>query len=317
MLQFKKYIFISLFLLAITVVKGQRVEIGVMLGASNYLGDLSNETVVMKETHFSAALYGRYNVNPKVAVKGFFAYGRVSGDDKTFASTTRTYRDIPGIEFNKYRNLNFYSDIFEFSVQAELNLLPNDLVGYQRRPFIPYAFLGLGVFNFNPKTHFLGKTIELQPLATEGQGSTTYNDVKKYNLTNICIPLGIGFRQKVGNDLFIGIEAGVRLTNTNYLDDVGGRFGSKVVINGATGRTGLLLSDRSWELDPTSDVNIANPLNIPFYKNPDPSNVTNEDLFIEDAKRSDRHFNKTDMYFMAGITVSYIIRFKGQGCPTF
>lgn len=286
----------------------QHVEVGLMLGASNYLGDLSNEKFLMKETHFSGSVFGRYNFSPKFAINGTFAYARLSGDDKNFAGEKRNYVlnkvAVSDFEFNKYRNLNFYSDVYEFSVHAEYNLLPNELKSYSTRQFVPYVFMGLGIFNFNPKSTFQNTVVELQPLATEGQGSTTYNDMKKYALTKVCVPVGFGFRQKIGDDFFIGVEAGLRFTNTNYLDDVGGKYGSRSVIYGATGRTGLFMSDRSWELNPNADPNNSNPLAETF-------------VFNENDKRSDRHLSKNDMYFVAGITLSYTLRFRGQGCPQF
>lgn len=315
MLRLKKLLFFQLFSLSIFVAKSQQIEVGMLLGASNYMGDLSNETFLLKETHFAAALFGRYNFTPRFALNGFIGYGRVSGDDKNFITAKRNYNDMPDYEFNKYRNLNFYSDIYEFSVHAEYNLLPNNLKYYTTRPFLPYVFIGLGMFNFNPKTKFLGKTVELQPLGTEGQGSTTYNDIKKYPLTTICLPLGLGFRQKIGDDFFIGIEAGIRFTNTNYLDDVGGKYADRSVIGGATGRAGLLLSDRTWELTPGADPYTEFPLkDLNWAPYIDKDGVAHG--FTEGDKRSDRHFNKNDMYFMAGITISYVLRFRGQGCPS-
>jgi hypothetical protein len=304
----RKLLFVSV-LFSSLIVNAQQVEVGLMLGASNYLGDLSNETFVMKESHFSGSLFGRYNFSPRFALKGNFGYARVSGDDKNFVSEKRDYvlNQVltPDFEFNKARNLNFFSDIYEFSLHGEFNLLPNDLNSYSARPFIPYVFLGIGIFNFNPKTTYNNNTVELQPVATEGQGSTTYNDFKPYNLTSICIPIGLGFRQKIADDFFLGIEGGFRFTRTNYLDDVGGVYGSRSVISGATGRTGLHLSDRSWELAPSLD-----PMN-----NPNP--FSEAYLFNENDKRSVKETFKNDMYFMVGITLSYTLRFRGQGCPQF
>lgn len=302
MLHFKRYIVFTLLALPTFVLKAQHIEVGVMLGASNYIGDLSNETVVMKETHLSGSFFGRYNFSPRFAVKGFVGYGRISGDDKNFGSATRSYSGATRA-FNQERNLNFYTDIYEFSLHCEYNLLPNDLKYYSARPFLPYVFAGIGVFNFNPKTKYLGKTIELQPLATEGQGSTTYNSFKKYSLTTICIPVGVGFRQKIGDDFFLGFEAGLRFTTTNYLDDVGGTYADRSVIGGASGKAGLLLSDRSWELNSANDPNTDKPLELTY-------------LFTEGNKRSDKKLIKTDMYIMCGVTLSYVIRFKGQGCPS-
>jgi len=242
----------------------------------------------MKETHFSGSLFGRYNINNRWAVKGFVGYGRVSGDDKNMNE-----------ERNRRRNLNFFSDIYEFSVQTEFNLLKNDLMSYSSRPFLPYLFLGVGVFNFNPRTTFQGQTYELQPLGTEGQGTTTYNDIQKYDLTSVCFPLGIGFRQKIGDDFFLGIEGGIRFTRTNYLDDVGGFYASPEIVRAAYGDVAGLLSDRSWE---TVDLSTTG---TPVYLNTDGD------------PRSFRERFRNDTYLMFGITLSYVIRTKGQGCPQF
>lgn len=267
-------------------VSAQQVEIGLMLGGSNYSGDLSNEYIVPKETHFSGSFFGRYNINKKWAVKGFMGYGKISGDDKNFGS----YK-------NNIRNLNFTSDIFEFSVHAEYNFLKNNINSISSRPFVPYAFGGIGVFSFNPKTVYNGTTYELQPLGTEGQGTTSLNDFKKYDLTSLCIPIGLGFRQKVGDNFFIGVEGGVRFTATNYLDDVGGVYADPNVVRAAYGDIAGVLSDRSIEL-------------------------TLEDgsqryLHNKGDARSIRKYLDTDVYFMAGITLSYVIRTKGMACPQF
>ncbi len=277
------------------VLKAQFVEIGLLLGASNYLGDLSNETMVLKETRPAAALYGRYNLSPRWAIKGFGAYGSVSGNDKNFASEKRTYNNIPDVEFNRLRNLKFTSDIYEFSVQMELNLIKNDLKSNSTRPFIPYLFGGIGVFNFNPKTKLGDQTFELQPLGTEGQGSTTYNELKKYALTAISVPIGVGFRQKIGDSFFLGMEGGIRFTNTNYLDDVGGNYADPSIVQGASGDAARLLADRSWEVLPAGS--------------PSP--------FLDGMARSDRRIMKTDAYFMFGITLSYVFTGKGIPCPQF
>lgn len=301
---FKSYMLIALNLILVSGLKSQNVEVGLMLGGSNYLGDLSNETFVMGETKFSASIFGRYNFHPRFSMKGFIGYGQVAGDDNNFVNETRTYAGVEDFRFNYFRNLNFFTDIYEASVHAEYNLLKMDLNSYQSRPFVPYVFGGIGLFHFNPRSTFQGKEVELQPLATEGQGSTTYNENKKYPLTSVCLPIGLGFRQKIGDDFFVGVEAGFRFTRTNYLDDVGGLYASNSVVFGATGRSGLFMSDRSWERDPNANPNNEFPLTETF-------------IFQEGQKRSDKATFQNDMYFMAGITISYVIRFKGQGCPTF
>jgi hypothetical protein len=265
-------------------VKGQQIEVGLLLGTSHYLGDLSDEKINFKNTHFAASFFGRYNLSNKIAFKGMLSYGRVSGDDKQ-----------SNLETSKVRNLNFYSDIYEFSVHFEYNLLKNDLRSISSRPFIPYLFGGIGVFKFNPKTELFGTTYELQPLKTEGQGSTAYNDRKQYNLTEIIVPLGFGFRTRISNSFYVGFETGVRLTTTNYLDDVGGDYADNNVVRANTNNVGALLADRSWEAYP----------------------ALGQGYFKENTPRSDKKSFQNDIYFISGITLTYIIRTKGQACPSF
>jgi hypothetical protein len=259
----------------------QGIEFGVLLGASNYYGDLSNNSVMLSQTHPSAAILGRYNINGKWSLKGYFAYGRVSGADSLGSS-----------DYRKTRNLSFYSDIYEFSAQVEFNLIKNTP---GKNKLIPYIFGGIGVFNFNPKTSFQGITYELQPLGTEGQGTTQYNDREKYALTTICIPLGMGFKKKVGKHISVGIEFGVRITTTNYLDDVSGTYADARLVGASNGGIAQALSDRSWE---KTSKDVGN-------------------IFKEGDARGYKSFPFTDMYFMGGLSFTYVFRNQGMKCPKF
>jgi hypothetical protein len=264
--------------------KGQGIEFGLFLGASNYMGDLSNNgRIVLSATNPSAAIIGRYNMGEKWALKGFFGYGRIAGSDENASKDAL-----------KKRNLSFYSDIFEASAHVEFNLVRNGMIYGSKRKLIPYLFTGVGLFNFNPKANLNGTDLELQPLGTEGQGSTTYNDREKYALTQICIPFGIGFKKKISQQLSIGLEFGARYTFTNYLDDVGGVYGDANVIGRSNGEAAKKLSDRSGEL--TSDGN---------------------NVFNDGDLRSNKTSDISDIYFMGGITFTYIFPNAGMRCPKF
>lgn len=278
-------VFIGLFItfLQITVAFSQGIEFGLFLGGSNYHGDFSNDFLMLDQTHPSAAIIGRYNLSEKWAAKGFAGYGRISGDDKNGNTA-----------FKKSRNLSFYTDVFEVSAQLEYNLIKNSFRYTKTRGVVPYLFAGVGVFNFNPKTKLDGKEVELMPLGTEGQGTTTYNDRQKYALTQFCVPFGIGFKKRVGNRVSIGFEIGARYTYTNYLDDVGNVYADPRVIERANGTQAALLSDRSWQ------------------KSPD-----GLQLFADGVKRSVKKIKINDMYIMGGFTITYIFPNTGMRCPKF
>jgi hypothetical protein len=274
----------AVFLGPFAKVSAQGIELGILLGASNYMGDLSNDGIVLGETHPAAALFGRYNLGEKWALKGFVGYGRISGTDQN-ANT----------ELKRKRNLSFYSDLLEASLQLEFNLVRNSVRYSQRtKRIVPYVFVGIGVFNYNPKAVLNGATYELQPLGTEGQGTTNYNDRSKYGLTQPVVPFGIGFRKKLSQRWSIGVEIGARYTFTNYLDDIGDVYAESRVVGRAYGVNAQLLSDRSWEFTPDGST-----------------------LFKEGDARSMKKININDVYFMGGITLTYIFPNTGMRCPRF
>ena len=252
--------------------KGKPIEAGFTLGGSNYFGDLS-KTVAIGETHLMGGLICRFQYNDFLTLRGNAVYGAISGDDKNFkddiAFTHTDAADAP-IEITRgQRNLNFRSDILEFSAIGEWNLL-----GYEEstrtRPYTPFLFAGIGVYKFNPKTQFFymdgvrdatgalihnaqlqqfdGQWIELQTLSTEGQETTKFNDRKRYNLTQVSIPLGVGFKQQVDDYWAYGIEFGVRKTFTDYLDDVSIDYLDDQIVGGANGYLAAAMKDRSSEL---------------------------------------------------------------------
>lgn len=271
---------LSYILIACLPASAQNLEGGVLIGASNYNGDLSGTLINPFQSHLAGGVLVRYALDERWTLKGYFGYGRISGADS--------------LELNKNynRNLSFYSDIFEMSAHIEYNLLKIDNRYYSKRPYVPYVFAGLGVYNFNPKSVLNGVTYELQPLATEGQGSTTYNELEKYALTQFCIPFGMGVKKKISRRWTIGFEAGARYTFTNYLDDVGGKYGSAGVIRNASGEVAAAFSDRSGEKN-------AGVL-----------------MFGEGDNRSNKQIKINDIYFFGGITVTFKLKGKTL-CPRF
>jgi hypothetical protein len=262
--------------------QAQSLEGGILLGCSNYNGDLSGTLIDFSQTKASGGILIRYNIDQRWTLKGYFGYGRISGADSL--STSNAY--------NHKRNLSFYTDIFEVSGQFEYNLIRVDNRYYSKRPWVPYVFAGLGIYNFNPKALLAGKEYELQPLSTEGQGTTQYNDLQKYALTQVCMPIGIGVKKKIALRWTIGAEIGVRYTFTNYLDDVGGIYANNNVIGKSTGEIAAQLADRSS----------ANNGGVP--------------QFAEGDKRSNKKFKVNDMYIFSGITLTFKLKGKTH-CPRF
>ena len=91
---------------------------------------------------------------------------------------------------------------------------------------------------------------ELQPLCTEGQGSSAYPDRRPYTLTQLCFPFGVGVKFRLGKSFSFSAEYGFRKTWTDYLDDVSKTYvGSEVLhANSEDGALAAILADRSGEV---------------------------------------------------------------------
>ncbi|MDI1233582.1 MAG: DUF6089 family protein [bacterium] len=292
------YLALSLFFAlnaqAVEKKNGTSLDFGLYLGGSNYWGDLTRDyQPLWSKTKLAGGLLIRYNINPYITFKGSAVYGQIQGSDKNYS-------------YDKYRtrrNLSFKSDIVEFSAQVEWNIL-----GYENTRtsygWSPYLFGGVSVFRFNPKAKFNyisglhdpslqsqdGEWIELQPLGTEGQETTKFNDKRRYSLTQISIPLGIGSKWQLDDHWAIGVEFGVRKTFTDYLDDVSSIYVDDQIVGGASGPMAVALKDRSAEL----------PNEIKFDNNDPRGNPKTK-----------------DWYLITGITLTYRILGGRQPCFNF
>ena len=247
---------------------GQGFEVGVMVGASNYLGDLSSNSssLYLNETGFAGGAFTRFNINEFVGLRLGFAAGSISGTDAN--------ADFESI---RERNLNFQTGILEGSLTAEFNIM-----GYQpynlNRPFSPYIFGGISLINFNPKTDFEGQIVDLQPLGTEGQGMDGRE--APYDLISLAIPFGLGVKYAINDSWNVGLELGARATFTDYLDDVSTTYVEFSELLAANGETAAALGNRQGEFLGTEPVSV--PTGTP----------RGDDV-------------SSDWFFILGVTVSY------------
>lgn len=214
-----------------------RSELLLMGGGMNYIGDLNNESALTLP-RLAGGVGVRYRLDNRWALRLEASYGQIGCDE----------------DYNELRNLSFRSDILEGALLAEFNFAPFGS-GATERLWTPYLFGGLGVFHFNPMAQYtLGDGevhwAELQPLCTEGQGSTLYPDRKAYPLMQLCLPFGVGVKVRLGKVFSLAAEYGFRKTWTDYLDDVSKTYvGSDLLISHSSdGALAAQLADRSGEV---------------------------------------------------------------------
>jgi len=218
------------FLLAIPLVgSAQEWQAEFMAGVAGYNGDLTQHRVNIEELRPSVNLNIKYYSGDFVNIRFGIAYGRIGAADKYNSSQQL-----------KDRNLSFISNIAEINAIVEVNLAdPETYTSY------PYLLGGVGVFHFDPyTTDDQGKKVFLRPLSTEGEGLKEYPDRKAYALTQMCIPVGVGWKMQLKAKWTLSLEFGYRITFTDYLDDVSANYVSLSVLTQEKGAEAAALSYR-------------------------------------------------------------------------
>lgn len=214
---------------------GQGWKVGLSGGTAAYLGDLQEDIWNQESVHPAIGLSASYYFKDIIGIRAQGTIGHITGSDATSSESWR-----------RARNLSFRSDLYELSLLTEI-----DLTGYWPHLwFHPYVFGGISVFHFNPQAQYNGEWYDLQPLGTEGQGSSAHMNRQPYSLTEIALPMGAGIRIDVGRDWQLGVEVTYRKTFTDYLDDVSLSYPNLAVLRAEHGDIAAALSDRTPEVMP-------------------------------------------------------------------
>lgn len=223
----------------------QNSELGLQSGVIYYLGDLNKCDECLLGNHFleSKPFFGfnfKKNIDKRISYRANFLMGQVFGDDRL------ENRD----SISQARSLHFKSKIYELSANVEFNFIPYEL-GNPRHMWTPYIFSGLSMFYFNPKGENInGEWVDLQPLSTEGQGTTSFPDRKVYSLTQFSIPIGGGIKISLNNVSNLIIEYSVRKTFTDYIDDVSTTYPGENVLRPEFGNESVYMSDPTGNFSP-------------------------------------------------------------------
>ena len=180
----------------------QYFEVGALVGTSGYSGELTEQSISTEGLHSTLGVFGRYLFDERFAVKANLTKYTVSASDADARSLAL-----------RERNLSFRSDIVEFGLMGEVNLMKYNI--RDNRGSVPYITAGLSYFTFNPQAELNGNWYDLEPLHTEGTG---------YKTSGIAIPFGIGFKFNVNYRVNFAVEVGYRKTFTDRLDDVSGLY---------------------------------------------------------------------------------------------
>ncbi len=205
MRQFLKYF---LFLLLIPFfTKGQDwLEVGGFLGGSGYLGDLNKSDWASKEPKAAFGFLARYNLSDYIALRASFLHGQLSGRDSHYADRA-------------FRNFSTSSPVNELTLQAEWHVWPliqPRIAHFFKPSFSPFLFVGLGIAITNPRPDMENMLVE-KPEFVKGAEIDRNAAFSPFHGT---IPFGAGLKYRPHYQWTFTLEAGFRLTFSDYLDGI-------------------------------------------------------------------------------------------------
>lgn len=184
----KKLIYFISFICITTTSKAQINEIGVFVGGSNYFGDIGSEFYINPNNLMGGIIY-KYNLNPRMALRGTFTYAEISADDADATNTAR-----------QQRGLRFTNSIKELAVGLEYSYFPYNLSTYNQT-HTPYILLEIAAFNYNVVT-----------------GETAPQEYQYSSKTSVAIPFGLGYKFKIAREFAMAFEVRTTYTFTDEID---------------------------------------------------------------------------------------------------
>lgn len=164
------------------------LELGGMVGGSFYMGD-ANYTTPLKDMALAGGILARYNINPRMAVKGNLAIGHIQGStigqDNKFPEGTQS---------------SFSRNVYELGAQYECHFFAYGTgAGYKdSRRITPYLLGGVGL---------------------------TYAPKPSDHVFALNIPIGLGVKYKFAKRLNMGVEWTMRFTTSDRLDGINDPYG--------------------------------------------------------------------------------------------
>lgn len=186
-------IFFSILVIAPSLSKAQRSEVGFGLGTFTYTGDIAR-TYSFSNSKFAGTVFYRSNLSKVVSFRVSATAGKIGASDSR-----------PIDAFAKERNASFNLFLFEAAGVMEYHFL-NWRDERRMLRATPYMFAGLGLFG----------------ISGDVEKNTEYSNIQA------AIPFGAGVKYIINPLWYLSLEFGMRKTFFDNLDNVSaGRPGTK------------------------------------------------------------------------------------------
>ena len=217
----------ALFTSSLALQAQQGWEVGGLIGAGHYFGDL-NTDLSLNDPGLAVGVLARYNFSNRWSTRLMLGYTKVSAFDNDSRNV-----------FEQARNLHFRSDVIDGALGIEFNFLQYDH-GSRDHFFTPYVFGNFIVSSFSPEAELDGTWVELRDFGTEGQFTGD-----EYFTTALGISYGLGVKLDLSYEWSINVEINARQLFNDYLDDVSTVYPDMEDLEDLRGIDAVRLSDPS------------------------------------------------------------------------
>jgi hypothetical protein len=191
----------------------QKFDAGAFAGMSSYFGDLNTDKIFNK-VYPAAGAVARFNHNHRLSTRINATYSILRGSDR---NSSQPYSNI--LDDTNYPSVyyEFETSMVEFSLQSEFHILPfwqEDML----KTWTPYLFAGAGGMYFSPNPMKFSEVGSLRD-QTGGVHWHPDDDPGYLNLALVGFA-GLGVKYRFSRNLTASVEFGMRITSTDYLDEV-------------------------------------------------------------------------------------------------
>ena len=184
----KTYIFAILLACFTSNLFSQTHELGIFLGGTNFIGDIGSTNYIYPNQFAGGVVY-KYNLNPRMALRGNLNYLPIKGDD---TASSNQYRNSRGYTFT--------NTITELAAGIEFNFFDYN-IRERTTAYTPYILVQFAGYN-SKAPDFVDAN----------------NRVFFKNNFSLSIPVGIGFKGRLADNLAFAVEAAARFTFDDNLD---------------------------------------------------------------------------------------------------
>ncbi|TBW30189.1 DUF6089 family protein [Gramella sp. KN1008] len=168
----------------------QQVEVGAFAGGANFIGDVGRTNYILPNTPVGG-LIAKWNRSTRHALRLTLLYAQISADDTKSHDTRR-----------QQRGYSFENTIAEASLGIEFNFWEYDLSEALPQTS-PYLYTGV--------TYFRADHVWLK----NGRGGNLVNQGTNWSF---AIPMIMGYKEAVTENIIAAFEIGARYTFTDNLD---------------------------------------------------------------------------------------------------